>query len=274
VKRRGNKGFVRTYYPDSRFVTLRLANPLVEPSNPSPDVLPPDARALWDDVALQSQEIYGEHADQHELPEKSAWRTVRMHWQKNGRTWVPKNLKYELPFVLPSPEDVAWLGLLIEYVWITPDGELFKRDWTKKNGKPIPDEKQNAPALWWSKESKTLFAFPTTKTAGPCLPIDADMKDQAEMFRRWAQRNAECQLGFEVPRARMHWRGMGDSLSYRSDKWNDRNEERGLPGSREYIHTHTDGVGVYEDTLDINQDPNIVVIRGGQLDVEERGIIH
>lgn len=262
--RRSGKGFVRTYYPDPRFVQLRIANPIAEIKNPSPDILPPEARALWDNMARQSNEIYGEHAAPHDIPQKSAWRTVRMHWTQQGRSWVQKSPPKELPFVLPSPEDVAWLGLLIEYVWITPDGEILKRVF----------EDEDPPDLWWSKEQKTLFSFPTTETAGPCLPIEADMKDQAEMFRRWAQRNAQCQLGFEVPKARMYWRGMGDSLSYRSDKWNDRNEERGLPGSKEYIHTHTDGVGVYEDTTNIEKTPNIVVIRGGHLDVEERGIIH
>jgi hypothetical protein len=263
---------VRTYYPDQRFVKLRIANPLHEPSNPSPDVLPVDARQFWDNMAAQSEHLYGEHAGPHEIPEKTAWRAVRMHWQKRGRQWVPRDQAvHELPFVLPSPEDVTWLGLLLEYYWITPQGELYKRSFEDDSN---PNEYQDPPDLWWSPDYKTLFSFPLTETRGPCMPIEEDMSDQAEMFRRWAQRDAQCQLGFEVPLARMYWRGVGDSLSYRSDKWHDRNEERGLPGSREYIHLHSDGVNVYEDTPNLDETPHVVVIRGGKLDVEERGIVH
>jgi hypothetical protein len=176
-----------------------------------------------------------------------------------------------MPFILPSPEDVTWLGVLLDYTWITPDGEVQKRTFEGEDEDP---RETDPPDLWWSYETKTLFSFPTTKTAGPCLDINPDMEDQAAMYRRWSQREAQCQLGFEVPLARMYPRGMGDSLSYRSDKWHDRNEERGLPGSKEYIHLHSDGVWIYEDCPDVCTTPNVVVIRGGRLDVEERGIIH
>ncbi len=266
------RGYVRTYYPDPKAIRLRLRNWGHESSNPSPDVLPSEARALWNDVSDQSWELYEEHASQHDIPEKTAWRAVRMQWEKQGGVWVPRRRPAsQLPFVLPSPEDVTWLGLLLDYTWITPEGELYKRSFENEDENP---EDSDAPALWWSPDMKTLFSFPTTKTSGPCMPIDADMADQAAMYERFNQRDAQCQLGFEVDLARMYPRGMADSVSYRSDKWHDRNEERGLPGSKEYIHLHGDEVWIYEDDPDLSQTPNVVVIRGGRLDVEERGIIH
>lgn len=261
-----HRGHARLFYPDTREVQFRLANESVhEPKNPSPDVLPPDARAFWGNVADQAADIYGPHADEHSIPEKTAWKAVRMHWMDGGGMWVPRQESaYELPYVLPNVGDVAHLGHLIEYAWITPEGEVVKRSF------PGP----NPPDVWWSDEQKTLYAFPNTKVPDYCLLIPEDMEDTAHTFKRWSQRDATCNKIIDVPTVRMYPRGAGDSVSYRSDKWHEENPEAGQQGSPEYIHLHGDGVWVWEDTRDLEATPNAIMIRGGRLDVEERGIIH
>lgn len=256
----------RLFYPDERYVRLRLSNESVhEPKNSSPEVLPADARAFWDDIERQSREIYGQHADEHNIPEKTAWKAVRMHWMDDGGHWVPRHeSEYELPFILPNVGDVAHLGKLIEYAWITPEGEVVKRTFS---GDDPPD-------LWWNAEQKTLYSFPNIVVPDYCLIIPEDMEDTAHMFKVWSQRDARCQKNMEITTVRMYPRGVADSGSYRSDKWHDENPEEGLTGSPEYIHLHGAGVWVWEDTQDLTTTPTAIMIRGGRLDVEERGIIH
>lgn len=253
------------YYPDPRFVSLRIRNDsLHEPPNPSPDVLPLQARQFWNAVEEQAWEIYGEHARDHAIPEKTAWKAVRMHFEPNGRGWVRKRPELEISYILPNPGDVAWLGKMLDYAWITSEGELYKRTF---EGDP--------PDLWWNKDQKTLYSFPNAHVPEVCMPISPDLEDTAHMFKRWAQRDAHCSKVVQVPMARMYPRGAIDSVSYRSDKWHDRNPDIvRLKGSSEYIHLHGDGVWVWEDTPDLNGTPNAVMIRGGRLDVVEQGIIH
>lgn len=264
---RARKPFVRArlYYPDPRYVQLRLRNDDVhEPPNPSPSVLPPQPKALWDHVENQSWDIYGEHAEQHKIPEKTAWKAVRMFYEDAGGQWVPKaEPDYELPYILPDPGDVAWLGKLIEYVWIDGQGGVYKRTFS-----------EYPPDLWWNDVQKTLYSFPTAHVPEHCLPIPQDLKDTAHMFKRWAQRDAECSKEVTIPMVRLYPRGAADSVSYRSDKWNDKNPDIQLKGSNEYIHMHGDKVWVWEDCPEICDMPNAVMFRGGRLDVEERGIIH
>lgn len=256
---------VRLYYPDPRFVKMRIRNDSAhEPSNPSPQVLQGAARQLWQNVEGQAFGIYGEHAGPHEIPEKTAWKAVRMQFQKNGNSWVKrKHVEQEIPYILPNPGDTAWLGKFIEYAWITPKGEVYKRTFN-----------ENPPDLWWNKDQKTLYSFPTAVVPDQCLVITPDLNDTAEMFKTWSQRNAKCANKIDVPMARMYPRGATDSVSYRSDKWHDENPDPRLEGSGEYIHMHGDGVWVWEDTEDLRDTPNAIMIRGGRLDVEERGIIH
>lgn len=256
---------VRLYYPDPRYLTLRIRNDEAhEPANPSPQVLHGDARRFWNEVEEQAWEIYGEHAEQHSIPEKTAWKAVRMRFEPHGNVWVPKrHAEQEIPYILPNPGDTAWLGKLIEYVWITSEGEIYKRSF----GDTPPD-------LWWNKDQKTLYSFPTAHVPDQCLIIPPDLDATAEMFKTWSQRNAKCANLIDVPMVRMYPRGAADSVSYRSDKWHDENPDPRLSGSGEYIHMHGDRVWVWEDTTDVHETPNAIMIRGGRLDVEERGIIH
>lgn len=245
---------------------LRLVNKrnVHEPPNPSPNTLPPEARALWDDVEAQAWEVYGRFAEEHKIPEKTAWKAVRMHYFRNDRgQWVPK------PFVdsraeqwLLDPGDTIRLGKLLDYGWITQDGDVVRREFSEP------------PDLWWNHDTKTLYAFPGFEIPQACLLVDDDLDHLKELFHMWAQREAKCanELSAEVPW--MYPRGATDSESYRSDKWHDRNDDPEMRGSDEYIHLNGDRVWVWEDVPDEDDDPSVVMIRGGNLDVEARGIIH
>jgi hypothetical protein len=96
------------------------------------------------------------------------------------------------------------------------------------------------------------------------------MKKTANMFKRWAQRDPHCHKEIDVPMVRMNPLGRADTISYRSDKWHDENPDPRLEGSGEYIHVHGENVWVWQD----GNKPNALMIRGGKLDVEERGIVH
>lgn len=264
MKRHNSK--VRFYYPNPHHVELNLRS-VHEPKNPSPSTLGNgEARQFWNDIFAQSEEIYGVHGKEHEIPEKTAWRAVRMNFEPQGKIWRPRKLpEFELPFILVNPGDTAWLGKLLEYVWVTPEGDVFQRKFSNNN----------PPDLWWNHKQKTLFSFPNLEIPQDmCLPIPDDMKDTAHIFKRWAQRDAKCNKEVTVPVLRMYPKGATDSVSYRSDKWHDSNPDIALKGSGEYIHVHGPQVWVWEDTKDLRKTPNVVAIRGGNLDVEERGIIH
>jgi hypothetical protein len=96
------------------------------------------------------------------------------------------------------------------------------------------------------------------------------MAGTAKMFKRWAQREAHCRKEISVPMVRMTPIGRADTISYRSDKWHEENPDPVLEDSGEYIHVHGEDVWVWQDA----DNPNALMIRGGKLDVEERGIIH
>lgn len=260
---------MRLYYPDPRYVSVRLANffdSVHEPENPSPETLPQELRPFWDEVFRQSEQVYGENGRAHSIPEKTAWRALRMHFEEDGTgAWLRKEAPSRSAFLLEDPGDVVWLGKLLDYTWIEPDGTVVQRVFDD----PPPD-------LLWSQSRKTLYSFPTATIPEHCQPLTDDLLDEAKMFKRWAQRDAKCARDVGVTPVEMYPLGSADSVSYRSDKWHDENPDfKRLSGSDEYIHVHGDGVWVWEDAAGVEGDvPNVVVIRGGRLDVEERGIIH
>lgn len=257
-RHKGARG-ARLYYPNSHRVAYVLNDDGEEPPNPSPDVLPSSLRNFWDGVEQQAENIYVD--DQFEIAEKSAWRAVRMNFVEQEGQWRNYPVDPPLPLVLPDVGDCVVLGKLLEYAYITTEARIVHRKFD--DGTP--------PDLLWNPEQQTLYAFPTTTFPEVCNVIERDMQDTAHVFKRWSQRDADCQRIVAVPMARLRPVGAGDTIVYRSDKWHDKNWERGLPGSQEYIHIFGDDVWVWEDNV---RHPNAVMIRGGRLDVEERGIIH
>lgn len=234
------------------------------PPDPNVRVLGPDARAFWESVRDDALDYYSSAGAPKPtaVAERTAWRAVRMHWHESRGKRV-RNSKLRKPnkMLLPDPGDVIILGKLLEYVWINEDGSLDVRRWT-----------ENPPDLYWNHEQKTLYAFPNVPDIEVCEQVGPDLDDTAAMFKRWAQRDAQCARTFELDaESSILPMGVGDSLAYRSDKWHARSDLPHLDDSQEYFHQFSDGVWIWQDS---DTSPNAILMRGGQLDVEERGIIH
>jgi len=235
------------------------------PPDPSIDVLPPDALAFWEAARDDAFDYYSRSGapKAHEVAERTAWRAVRMHWEAGRPKWKRRRPSLKLPArqLTPEPGGLVTLGKLLEYGWINEDGSLEVRGW-----------QDSPPDLYWDKESKTLFAFPNSPDVESCKPIPQDMEDEAHMFKRWSQRQAKCLKEFSVTAEEsIVPMGVADSVAYRSDKWHAQSSDPYLEDSQEYFHQHTDGGFVWQDR---ETNPNVIIMRGGQLDVEERGIIH
>lgn len=248
-----------------------------DPPEPSPSALGSgETRALWDSVNEQALDYYGET----DFAERTAWRVVRLHYTNDGHTMrLRRNPLTQPPLVMPHPGNTTIIGKALEYVWVTPSGDMQIRN--------FPDD--NPPDIMWSPSLKALMIFPHQHLDEVCVPLQNPRRTSREamrnfvdapsrtdpavvMFKRWSEREAKCAKPFEVPEVTVKSMGPADTVVYRSDKWHDENTRRALEGSQDYIHTFgPDTPWIWQDN---DKDPTAIMIRGGKLDAHERGIIH
>lgn len=243
-----------------------------DPPDPSPRSLPDDVRADWDDAYEEGYAVY----EKKDLAKRAAWREVSLNWRQTGKkTWSrcrdgvcywPPNQE------LPMPRTSLFaLGVLVEYVYLDKKGKL----------RVSTLNRQRPPLLWWDDGRKALYAFPKQPYPTSCTPIPAGMDDAVEIYERWHQRKPQC-YGIDVVRAEdlidvpipdvtIRAVGAADSVSYASDKWEDRDPDPRLLAAQEYIHDHWYDVWVWTDTA---RSPNVILIQGGELEVHEKGLIH
>lgn len=244
-----------------------------DPPEPSKNVLPPEARARWEQAYAGSMEAY----NRPDVAEATAWRTVRLSWKKVGRTWVrcanDRCTRWPAARKLPFPKsELVGLGVLIEYGLVDPQGTLHVV--TFDRGEP--------PLLWWDDVGKRLYAFPGQNYPG-CDIIPANAEQAVRLYQKWAKgRKPRCRSQVEVPDVKVHAVGVADTVSYRSDKYDGDSqlrviELRGvpvqdptMPEAQEYIHKHWHDVWTWQDS----GDPEAIMIEGGALDVHSKGIIH
>lgn len=237
-----------------------------DPPDPSPRVLPADARAEWGDMYREGGEVY----DKDDLAQRAAWRKIKLRWKQTGKTtW--RRCKGGLcywpdPMQTPAPEaDLVGLGVLVEYVFIDRRGRVQVREL----------DRNHPPILWWDDKRKMIYAFP--KQEYPecgAIPnaVDPQLQAAIETYQRWHQRDPECSTEMAIPDERLRAVGAADSMSYASDKWNDADPDPALKQAQEYIHNHWYDVWVWQNTD--RGTPDIIVIEGGELDLHERGLIH
>lgn len=237
-----------------------------DPKDPSPEVLPDQAKAVWGESFRDALGVY----ESEELAVKSAWREVRMKWQhdgaetwdrcKNGSCYWPKDIKLKKPKTHPVS-----IGVLVEYVIMDKSGVLHV---VRLNDVGLP------PRLYWDDKLKACFAFPGMEYEACSLRPDEVDATAREVYEKWHKREAECFLDPEFPvGSKLVAVGAGDSLSYASDKWSDPDPDPALASAQQYIHNHWYDVWVYQDAP-AGEMPSVVMITGGELDLHERGLIH
>lgn len=265
---------IETYRPQARAANGRDENflggvfgdrSIHPPPDPNPRVLTGDARAFWDSVQQDAYDYYASAGapKAKSVSEKTAWRAVRMHWEDRNGQWVPRRAKLKRPrkTKVPAPGDLITLGKLLEYAWLDNDGVLNVRKWT-----------DYPPNLYWNHRQKALYSFPHVPEQTVCEPVTEDLAEVAAEYEKWAQRKPTCVHPFEIDAGiTIIPSGVGDSVAYRSDKWHIKNSVPYLENSQEYFHQFSDGVWISQDN---DTSPHAILMRGGKLDVEERGIIH
>jgi len=237
------------------------SNP-TERSNPPPSVLHGENLDLWNRAHAVAGRYYEGAWD---YPEHSAWRSLKLaRPELNGTVYSTQHTTTppEEPMKLPDPGKMIPLGRALEYVAIDDPGKLdvyrFKND-------------ENAPMVLWSKPRKMLVILPNAKVPKEHDPDLTGLEDLSRLYRdfHWGQQPR----GFttkELEDWTLHPVGMGDTLVYRSGKGTPVRDDP--PGVQEYIHQHGDGVVVYQGPDPKN--PEAIVLMGGDLDVEEAGIVN
>ena len=233
------------------------------PNDPSPSTLTGDSRRFWDHVRGSANAYYKDQ----KIADKTAWKTTRLFFRqaRGGYEWrpsLPKPGRAQPSTYIGDVGDIVYLGALIEYTYIDGNAVLHVCR--------FPDD--DPPSLYWSDQNKCLYVFPGTDTwNGTCQRPDM-WSPEAKTFRMWAQRDPRGARKIDIPETNVRLDGQMDTLVYRSDKWHDANhDQKTMKGSQEYIHQFGDGVGVWQGPGKV---PSAIVVTGGCLDVEPRGIIH
>lgn len=250
-------------------------------SKPPGNSAPAEARALWNE-AYQSAETYykGQRApDPHVIASNTAWKTLNLYWRKTplgkiiqrnpsqiqmGKVRGGEKVYFgEAAEPIEGPGKTTQLGKFLEVAWIDENGVLHVQRF-KEPG--LPD-------LVWNDRTKTLMAFPTTEVPDVCTPNLEGLGREAKMLSEWAEgRKAKCQVPMRVDNYLVMPVGVADTLVYRSDKFDGkRNPHPDLKGAKEYVHQFDDDVFIEETG---SKPPDAILISGGRLDVERRGIIH
>lgn len=230
-------------------------------ANPSPDVLPPEARRLWDATRANAHSYYSGAWD---LADMAAWRAVKMKYPNGIGQWRPMRNPAPLKqTAVPDPGEQIELGRVLEYVVEEAPPRLdvyrFKDD-------------AHAPKLLWSKSQKMLLILPQDNISEDRNPDLTGLEQSANLFRSWAW--GQQPRGFvvhPVDSSQVKPLGMADTIVYRSSKGH--KTQVGNPvGSQNYIHQFGDDVVVFQGPN--TSSPKAIMIRGGDLDVQEPGIIN
>lgn len=254
---------------------------IYDPPEPSTRALPADAKARWQQIYDQAMATYGKK----EVAESTAWRTIRMSWKQSGNTWIRcsnnRCQAWPVPRTSPKPESVLdGLGVMIEYGYVDPNGDLQVMRPANPDAPPI---------LYWDDVGKRLYICPHAHLQDgyptcEMIPDTPEMHAADSVYRKWAKgRASRCASAVAVPKCQIAAVGVADTISYRSDKFDGKSQlvvidlrgqkrqDPRVPKAQEYIHKHWHDVWTWQDDED---DPWVVVIEGGALDVHSKGIIH
>ena len=231
--------------------------------NPSPQVLPPQARALWDATYQNANSYYNGAWD---LADMTAWRAVKMRYPQGAGNWRPRTRNPTAPpissTVVPDPGRMITLGRLLEYVVEENPPRIdvyrFKND-------------HRAPKVLWSPSQKMLLVLPQDHISTDMNADLEGLEDVQDLYADWSW--GQDPRGFvthPVDDYKINPLGMADTIVYRSGKGT---EVRDDPiGVQEYIHQFGDSVVAYQGPN--TRRPKAIVFRGGDLDVKMPGIVN
>lgn len=274
---------VRTLPPDQAAIVMGsylTCKGIHLPDDPSPSSLRGEMRQFWD----FAHEAAGDYYKDDNLAKKTAWKTTRLFYQDhNGqpiRSSVLPSRQHAPVTYIGNPGDLVGLGVCCEYtyIWNKPIQPNPRNGHNGAARRPIEipqlaavkfDEGEE-PQLYWSPQTASLYVFPRLPTPNACMRPNPEMT-AAEVYQQWAQRPAECAHIVDVPEVDVQLVGNLDTIVYRDDKWHDRNPDPHKQGSQEYIHQFGDGVGIWSSE---GTTPEAVVMTGGCLELDPRGLIH
>lgn len=228
-----------------------------EPEDPSD--LPAANLRAWQKGFAAAQQLYGDVAEADKACAQSAWRYVSALYEQDGygakRKWT---IEGQRDFA-PVPESFVSLGRVREIAAINQKG-LQQLEW--------PDTAK-LPYLFWCQRTREAWVIPNLELQAS----DEGYHPEAGVYKRWTRRKMRQVLtGYMPAEVDLFCLGIGDSISYRSDKWGDVNQNPNLSGSQEYYHMHSgNGVRVWVNDL---ESPTIIRVVGGWLDLHDKGLIH
>ena len=158
------------------------------------------------------------------------------------------------PGMLEVPDEVAFLGRMLELEHSLPDGRFLRHEWTPKT----------APALLWDASARALYSFPALRVQGR-VPIGRErMGAAAEAFRQWTGKEPKRTQRAKAPRVHLRRAGAGRHIVYRSNKW-------GATPRHWQNYLHPFGPGV-EVELAPGTPPAAFLVSGGELRLTPRGL--
>lgn len=222
---------------------------------------------LWGDMYGTTKEYY--ESQKAPVPEQlsrvSGWRAVNYYLEEpgiagwinknTGRTPIPTGAQYSLETIGP----VGWQGKLLEVSYYGPNGFTVDRFNNTQSD------------MVWNPVTKVLASLPGTKIPNVRQPIQNSSQAAAKIYKTWHQRKATSQTPVKFPEYDLLVVGVVDTVVYRSDKWHEPNPDSYVQGSPEYLHQVDGGVFL---SLEPREHPRAVLVRGGNLDVEEGGIVY
>jgi hypothetical protein len=248
--------------------------------------LPAEALALWERVHDTARTYYTDQLapDPEKTARHTAWKAVRMFFEKKGSAWVPKGdgpiqagvthqgqpvYFGEAPEKLPKFDPVAKLAALLEYSYLNEDAEFCI----------VRFVDPGLPKLTWDKPRRMLVTY-----VGIELPVpeplekrDPTLRKAANMHNKWSHHSATEVYRTAVPDLKVMPLGVADTIVYRSPKFDrDNNPHPDAVGSTEYLHNFDQGVFLEADPEFVrnpNRAPKVLIASGGRLDVWPDGIV-
>ncbi len=182
---------------------------------------------------------------------------------------------------MPRPQAFALLGRVYRVSYRAPGGSLVQYCWGREPYKSDADFRGadrrqmsgRAPQLLWAEDVRALYVFPgfwVASSAFQQVTPPASARRTLELFNAWDHYAKSPDVRTAVPdypEPSVAQVGSAFDIVYRSEKWNGRDGEE-----HDYRHhfSKSGRVGLAVDA----PSPSGILINGGRLTVNDRGIVY